>query len=397
MPRRRQHPFLTLRDDVWYVRKTIKVGAKTSTVKRSTGYGRGQKELAEAVGQQILREETEKLLFGFSTRTWGEAAARLLELEGYKTHHVYHCQLLQPYLEHVPLMEMHTHHPALVRFKNERLAAGCKNNTLNRSLEVVSVVLNFATTLMDGPTSWLKVAPRIRKLPRRDKRRPEGSERGGYPLTQGEYRTLFAWLKASRSPVIHDMALFALHTALRESWISGLKWEWERRIPQAGPDVFLFELPDSKNGLPMYAFCNSVAREVVNRQRGRHPEYVFVHDGHRISKMNNTAWKTARRKAGLENVFGPTRSKMPRHFRVHDLRVTCSTWLREAGVSREDRQAILNHYNGDITTHYSVAEIGYMLEQVEKLVTLVHKPSFYLVRAETKGPNTGQLETDAAG
>ncbi|MDZ7840416.1 MAG: hypothetical protein U5R46_06280 [Gammaproteobacteria bacterium] len=47
--------------------------------------------------------------------------------------------------------------------------------------------------------------------------------------------------------------------------------------------------------------------------------------------------------------------------------------------------------------HYSVAEIGYMLEQVEKLVTLVHKPSFYLVRAEAKGPNTGQLETDAAG
>jgi len=60
--------------------------------------------------------------------------------------------------------------------------------------------------------------------------------------------------------------------------------------------------------------------------------------------------------------------------------------------AREDRQAILNHYNGDITTHYSVAKIGYMLEQMEKPVTLVHKPSFYLVRAEAKGPNTDQLE-----
>lgn len=210
-----------------------------------------------------------------------------------------------------------------------------------------------------------------------------------HAYAQARYRALTGW----PSPHAGGPA----RAALRESWISGLKWEWERRIPQAGPDVFLFELPDSKNGLPMYAFCNSVAREVVNRQRGRHPQYVFVHEDHRISKMNNTAWKTARRKAGLENVFGPTRSKMPRHFRVHDLRVTCSTWLREAGVSREDRQAVLNHYNGDITTHYSVAEIGYMLEQVEKLVTLVHKPSFYLVRAETKGPNTGQLETDAAG
>ncbi len=381
MPRRRNHPYLTLRDGVWYVRKTIKVGAKKATVKRSTGYGCEQTELAEAVGQQLLREETEKLLYGFSSHTWGEAAAMLLKLEGYKTHHVYHCRLLQPYLEQVPLIELHTHHPELVRFKTDRLADGCKNNTINRSLEVVSVVLNFATTLMDGPTPWLKVAPRIKKLPRRDKQRPGGSELGGYPLTQGEYRNLFAHLKASRSPVIHDMALFGLHTALRESWISGLKWEWERRLPQLGPDVFLFELPDSKNGLPMYAFCNSVAREVVNRQRGNHPEYVFVHNGHRIGQMNNSAWKTARGKAGLDNVFGQATSKMPRHFRVHDLRVTCSTWLREAGVSKEDRQAILNHYNGDITTHYSVAEIGYMLEQVEKLVNLMHKPSFYLVRA----------------
>ncbi len=370
-----------VRDGVWYVRKTIKVGAKKSTIKRSTGYDRDQKDLAEAVSQQVLREETEKLLYGFSTHTWGEAAAMLLKLEGYKTDHVYYCKLLQRYLESVPLLEMHTHHPELVQFKNDRLAEGCKNNTINRSLEIVSVVLNLATTLMDGPTPWLKIAPRIRKLPRRDKQRPEGSEHGGYPLTQGEYRTLFMHLKASQSPVIHDMALFGLHTALRESWISGLKWEWERRLPQLGPDVFLFELPDSKNGLPMYAFCNSTAREVINRQRGKNSEYVFVYDGHRIGKMNNTGWKTARRKAGLENVFGKATGKMPRHFRVHDLRVTCSTWLREAGVSKEDRQAILNHYNGDITTHYSVAEIGYMLEQVEKLVTLAHKPSFYLVRA----------------
>lgn len=44
-----------------------------------------------------------------------------------------------------------------------------------------------------------------------------------------------------------------------------------------------------------------------------------------------------------------------------------------------------------------MAEIGYMLEQVEKLVTLVHKTGFDLVRAEAKGPSTGQLETDATG
>jgi hypothetical protein len=51
----------------------------------------------------------------------------------------------------------------------------------------------------------------------------------------------------------------------------------------------------------------------------------------------------------------------------------------------------LNHYNDDITTHNSVTEIGYMPEQVEKLVTLVHKPSFYLVRAEAVNLRTCPL------
>ena len=81
MPRRRKHPYLTLRDGIWYVRKKIKVGEKARTIKRSTGYSQDQKDLAEAVGSQIIREETEKLLFGYSDRTWGEAAAKLLELE----------------------------------------------------------------------------------------------------------------------------------------------------------------------------------------------------------------------------------------------------------------------------------------------------------------------------
>ena len=305
----------------------------------------------------------------------------LLKLRGYKQHHVDHCKLLQPYLDDIRLIELYTNHPKLVRFKNDRLGEWCKNNTINRSLEVVSVVLNFATKLLDGPVPWLKIAPRIEKLPRHDKEVPERSENGGYPLTKGEYRTFFAHLMESKSLIIHDMALFGLHTGLRESGICGLRWEWERRIPGLGKDVFVFELPDSKNGLPMYCFCNSVAREAVNRQRGRHPHYLFTYNSHPVTKMNNSAWKTARKKAGLKNVFGETMGKMPRHFRVHDLRVTCSTWLREAGVSKEDRQAILNHYNGDITTHYSVAEIGYVLNQVEKLVTLVHKPSFYVVRS----------------
>jgi integrase len=57
--------------------------------------------------------------------------------------------------------------------------------------------------------------------------------------------------------------------------------------------------------------------------------------------MNNTASQSARRRAGLA------------HVRVHDLKHTFGRRLRDAGVSFEDRQDLLGHRAGRITTHYS--------------------------------------------
>jgi hypothetical protein len=61
--------------------------------------------------------------------------------------------------------------------------------------------------------------------------------------------------------------------------------------------------------------------------------------------MLNTAWKKARNRASLEQV------------RVHDLRHTFGRRLRAAGVSFEDRQDLLGHKSGKMTTHYSMAEL----------------------------------------
>lgn len=86
-------------------------------------------------------------------------------------------------------------------------------------------------------------------------------------------------------------------------------------------------------------------------------------------------------KAGLRDVRGPGKN-----FRVHDLRHTFSTRLRECrecGVSLEDRSDHLGHKNQDITTHYSTAETGKLLEYVERLVTMESdKPSIYVVREQ---------------
>ena len=53
---------------------------------------------------------------------------------------------------------------------------------------------------------------------------------------------------------------------------------------------------------------------------------------------------------------------------MHNLRHSFGRRLRGAGVPLETRKALLGHANGDITTHYSAAELDELLSAVEKIV-----------------------------
>lgn len=66
--------------------------------------------------------------------------------------------------------------------------------------------------------------------------------------------------------------------------------------------------------------------------------------------MLNSAWLRARKKTGLPQV------------RVHDLKHTFGRRLRAAGIGFEDRQDLLGHRSGRITTHYSAAELSRLIE-----------------------------------
>ena len=65
--------------------------------------------------------------------------------------------------------------------------------------------------------------------------------------------------------------------------------------------------------------------------------------------MRGTAWRMARIRAGLAQV------------RIHDLKHTFGRRLRAAGVSFEDRQDLLGHRSGRVTTHYSGAELANLI------------------------------------
>jgi integrase len=53
--------------------------------------------------------------------------------------------------------------------------------------------------------------------------------------------------------------------------------------------------------------------------------------------------------------------------RVHALKHTFGRRLRAAGVSFKDRQDLLGHKSGRITTHYSAAELTNLIEAANKV------------------------------
>jgi integrase len=84
--------------------------------------------------------------------------------------------------------------------------------------------------------------------------------------------------------------------------------------------------------------------------------------------MNNKAWIKARDEAGLTDV------------RVHDLGHTIGIRLRAQGGGLEDRQDLLGHYSGRMTTHCSRADIKRLIDCVELLCRMHVKPELTLVK-----------------
>jgi integrase len=113
---------------------------------------------------------------------------------------------------------------------------------------------------------------------------------------------------------------------------------------------------------------------------GRAATYVFTHLGRPLSRMNNRSWRKARWNAGLP------------HVRVHDRKHAFGRRLRAAGISFKDRQDLLGHKSGRITTHYSMAEIENLINSAnaacgEKSRTLYPEKQILPCAFEANGRN----------
>ncbi len=369
---RKRLPGLRKRGHCWHIEKQVK------------GYGRlyestGTDNLEEAERYLAKRLEDirQQVVYGIRPkRTFRQAATKYLnETQKRSLDRDAGClKNLDRYIGEMPIEKIHM--GTLQPYLQARKAAGVKRASVSRELAVVRRILTLAARVWrdDNNKPWIDTAPLL-ELPRwEDAAEP-------YPLSWEEQRRFFKLLP----DYFHKMALFKVNTGLRAQGVCWLRWDWEFAIPELNTSIFItpgkpVQYADGlwtgeKNKEDQVVVLNRVAKSVIEGQRGLHPDYVFPHQDKRIYQINNSAWKTAWEKAGLP--IDGSYTKGP-----HNLKHTFGRRLRAAGVPFEIRKVLLHHKSGDITTHYSPAELEELINAVEKIVEKESgkNPAFTLIR-----------------
>jgi integrase len=350
---RKRTPGLIRRGGIWHIDKQVKGYGR---ICESTGASRLSE--AEAVLAHRLEEIRRAVVFGVRpTRTFREAATRYLTEYLHKRsieRDACDLQIVDPFIGDLPLNLVHDgtlQEFIRHRLQKDRVAEG----TVNRTLAIVRRVLSLAARKWrdERGLTWLETMPLIELLPDLGRRRP-------YPLSWQEQRLLFSELPGH----LQRMALFKVNTGTREQEVVRLQWDWEVPIPELKTSVFVVPRENVKNNEDRLIVLNLVAAAVIDDVRGEHPSRVFTWKGRPVQRLGTASWQRARVRAAdrYDDAIGGPSPDGFRRFRVHDLKHTYGRRLRAAGVSLEDRQDLLGHKSGKITTEYSAPEVANLIE-----------------------------------
>ena len=353
---RKRTPGLVRRQGLWHIDKRI--GGRR--VCQSTGSA--QLEEAELFLARQIEESRQAQVYGVRPeRSFELAAVKFVRENQHKRtirNDIAQLKRLMPWIGSLPLKRIHI--GVLQSWIEHRRKEGVATGTINHGLKVVRRILNLAQSewLDENGLTWLAAAPKIKLLPDTRKRQP-------YPLNWDEQQQLFSALPAH----LAEMALYAVNTGCRDAEICNLRWDWEVKVPTLNTFVFIVPGEFVKNGDERLVVLNDIAKSVVNARRGKHPTHVFAYKGKPVIRMLNSSWCRVRKNLGLKQV------------RVHDLKHTFGRRLRAAGVSFEDRQDLLGHRSGRITTHYSAEELSQLIEAANSVCERSgNKPELVVLR-----------------
>lgn len=356
---------LTLKEGIWHIDKVVRGHGR---IRGSTGTGvRAEAEqflLARIVEAQVTKAEQQD-----QRKTFRDAATRYLNEYAHQPSIWLtgtYLKQLDPYIGELYLDEVDDE--ALQPYIEDRLELGRAPRTINIALQRVVRVLNVCARKWrdEDRKPWLRTVPMIEMLSEKSRRQP-------YPLSWDEQAILFKELPEH----LLAMALYKVNTGCREQEVCKLRWEWEIKVPDLETSVFLipadfggrFDDSGVKNGEERLVVLNDVARSIIRKQRGLHPEWVFPYEERALHRMNDTAWRSARKRAAekWKKLHGVPAHPSFGRVRVHDLKHTFGRRLRAADVPEEDRKALLGHTVGSITSHYSAAELTKLIEYANRI------------------------------
>ena len=278
-------------------------------------------------------------------RTWEEAVIRFLDEKAHKASlrdDRRNFRWLHSHLAGKNLTEIDRE--CIDRVREARRKERVSSGTVNRTLALLRSVLRTAV----NDWEWIDRAPKVRLL-----REESGRVRF---LTKEEAARLLSELPEHLAPVVG----FSILTGLRQRNVRELRWsqvDLERRAVWIHPH-------EAKGRKGISVPLTVEAAQIVATQRGKHEEFVFSFRGKCLRSVNNTAWRNALKRAGIEG------------FRWHDLRHTWATWHAQAGTLLHVLQELGGWASATMVkryAHFTSEHLASYVDDFGKVVRLVPK------------------------
>lgn len=190
---------------------------------------------------------------------------------------------------------------ALIHQCETAMGNGRKPKTVTRLMAALRGVLRRA----EKKWKWIAKAPEFEAAPK-DKSEPRW-------IKKEQFEILWRELPEHARQIVR----FAVAVGPRSGNIFRLRW----RDVDLQAKVFRIGAGEAKGGKSVGFPLPAEAIEVLEQQRGRHPEYVFTDQlGRAPIRSIKTCWGKARKRAGVPG------------FKVHDLRHTFAAWHKLAGT-----------------------------------------------------------------
>jgi len=323
---------LRKRGGIWWVDVIAPNGER---IRRTTGTA--NKALAQEFHDRVKSELWRIAKLGEKPqRTWNEAVVRWLKEKSHKATlrgDVNLLRRLDPFLGGKDLATITR--TTLDKIADEKLARGCSNATVNRTLALVRAILRQCVNEWE----WLARAPQVRLL-----REPTRRIRF---LTHVEAERLLAELPEH----LADMATFSLATGLRAANVTGLQWQQvdlTRQLAWIHPD-------QAKARKAIAVPLNGEAMALVRKHVGKHPTYVFSFRGQPIKQLSTKAWYHALKRAGIQD------------FRWHDLRHCWASWHVQNGTPLFALQELGGWQSPEMVRRYAHLAADHLAPYAERL------------------------------